>query len=165
MASASKAIVVLAFTAAGASADVGAQQLPPQGCNACVTAAHAPTSSGAALFRVAGFPPYGPGKVAPEVHLSIPPPPQLRDTGAVEASARIVLGRNRKLRESLAVAEAASRPPKPVVPQVDGEVVIRIASIHPPPPAGDIRRDIPRDAFEAIPLRRVPYPQWSPAPR
>jgi hypothetical protein len=165
MAFASRAFVALVFTAVGAVGAL-AQQLPPQGCNACVTAAHPPTSSSAILFRVLGLDlPYGGRAVRPRLRLSLPPPPEATDIGAVVASTRIVLARNRKLRENLAVAEAASRPPAPPDVTADGEVVIRIASIHPPPSPSARRDDVPKDAFVAIPLRRVAYPQWSPAPR
>lgn len=133
------------------------QQMPPTGCNACVGGGHG--SSAVILFRVLR----GPDPVLePRVRISLPPPPGISDAGAVEASARIVLARNRKLRENLAVAEAATHPHRPVPSPADGEVLIRIASIHPPEPGR--RDDIPKNAFEAIPLRRVPYPQWSPAP-
>lgn len=98
----------------------------------------------------------------PRVRISLPPPPGISDAGAVEASARIVLARNRKLRENLAVAQAATRPPRPVTTPVEGEVLIRIASIHPPHPGR--RDDVPKNAIEAMPLRRVAYPQWSPPP-
>lgn len=90
-------------------------------------------------------------------------PPGSRDVGAIEASAKIVLGKNPRLRESLAIASAAARPPRPEVTPRPGEVLIRIRSTNVQPPTR--REDIPRDAFEAIPLRRFAYPQFSPRPR
>ncbi len=106
---------------------------------------------------------------SPEIRLELPPPPDTRDRGAIEASAAIVLGRNRKLRENLAVAQAASVPRRPtgaaaVVPSFSGEVLIRVTG-RPEPPAGDWRRDLPADAFAARPLRRSVYPQFAPPPR
>ncbi|MDQ6892119.1 MAG: hypothetical protein M3167_05510 [Acidobacteriota bacterium] len=83
--------------------------------------------------------------------------------GAIDASTRIVLGRNRKLRESLAVAAAASRPPSPDVTPRPGEVLLRVASTNVAPPKQ--REDVPANKFEAVPLQGVSYPQWSPRPR
>jgi hypothetical protein len=107
---------------------------------------------------------------SPEIRLDLPPPPEARDRGAIEASAAIVLGRNRKLRENLAVAQAAAVSARPAgaaaesVPPSAGEVLIRVTG-RPEPPAGDWRRDLPADAFAAMPLRRPVYPQFAPATR
>ena len=106
----------------------------------------------------------------PEIRLELPPPPDTRDRGAIETSAAIVLGRNRKLREHLAVAQAAAGSRRPggaaaaSFPSLAGEVLIRVTGM-PEPPAGDWRRDLPADAFAALPLRRPVYPQFAPPPR
>jgi len=136
------------------------QQMPPSGCMACAGAGHGPTSSAVPLFEILG--PVRTGAV-PAPHLQLPPPPATRDDGAVEASTRIVLGRHRKLRENLAIASAANRTPRPEVTPRPGEILIRVASTSVAPPKH--REDVPRSKFEAIPLRGVSYPQWSPTSR
>lgn len=150
----------LALLAAGESAP--GQQLPPSGCNACAGASHGFANPSIPTFRILG--PGRPDPVsAPSFRLHLPPRPDRHDVGAIDASTQIVLGRNRRLRESLAVAAAAARPPAPEVTPRPGEVLIRIASINLPPPLH--RQDVPANKFEAIPLRGVSFPQWSPRPR
>jgi hypothetical protein len=94
-----------------------------------------------------------------EIRLFLPPPPEAKDAEAVAVSVEIVLSRNRKLVESLAVAQAAVQPERIAATPRPGEVLIRV--IGRPAPALH-RQDIPRDAFQAMPLRRVVYPQYSP---
>src|SRR5512133_2948432 len=115
------------------------QQLPPSGCNACAGASHGPANSAVATFRVLG-PPRPDPMLDPGARLQLPPPPGSRDFGAIDATLQIVLGRNGKLRQSLALAAAAVRPPKPEATPRPGEVLIRIASVHLPPPH---REDVP----------------------
>ena len=116
-------------------------------------------------FKISGL-----GWQPSDIRLELPPPPDIRDRGAIEASAAIVLGRNRKLRENLAVARAAAGSRRPagaapaVVPSLTGEVLIRVTGM-PEPPVGDWRRDLPADAFAAMPLRRPAYPQFASPPR
>jgi hypothetical protein len=141
------------FSALAFAGLIPAQQMPPTGCGACVGGGGA-RSQIVPLIRVLGLS----RVVAVPIHINLPPPPGTRDIGAIAAATEIVLGRNRKLRENLAVISAAARPPTPEVTPRPGEVLIRIASNNVAPPSR--RQDIPKNAFEAMALRWVVYPQW-----
>jgi hypothetical protein len=150
----------------GASASSGGQQTPISGCGAAVSCSGPRGFS--TLTRETNPNTFGISsrgwRPRWDIRLELPPPPDARDRGAIEASAAIVLGRNRKLRENLAVAKAAAIPPQPAAQPFAGEVLIRVTG-RPEPPAGAWRRDLPQDAFAAMPLRRPVTPQFDPRPR
>ncbi len=137
---------------------VDAQQVPAFGCGAspsCSGPRGFSTLSGNLPGNLLGSRLWQ--RTPPEVRLILPPDPVLLDGGAIEVTAEIVLARNPKLRESLAIAMAANDPKPDPAARPAGEALIRIVGR----PAPRTRRDdVPENPFVAMPLRTVRYPQF-----
>jgi hypothetical protein len=152
-------ISLIAFVAAAGTPPADAQQIPAFGCGAalsCSSPRGFSTLTGnlpGNLFSSRMWQP-----TAPEIRLNLPPNPALLDEGAIDTTTEIVLSRNPKLRENLAIAMAANAP-RPAVVIRPGEAFIRIVG-RPAPRTH--RDDIPRDAFAAMALRQVSYPRFQP---
>ncbi len=97
------------------------------------------------------------------IRLLMPPPPERRDEGAVEAAVEIVVARNPEF-SSILLAKIPDVTPSPARPEaapVSGDLYLRISK----PASFPLRRDIPANAFAATALRGVPYPQFPPTRR
>jgi hypothetical protein len=94
-----------------------------------------------------------------EIRLILPPPPTLRDEGAIEAAVEIVVSGNPTLSAVLARAGSRWPPGEASGPQVPGELYLRIRK---PAAANGHRLDIPADAFAARSIRSTSYPQFQP---
>jgi hypothetical protein len=95
-----------------------------------------------------------------EMRLTLPPSPELRDEGAIEAASEIVVARNAVLSATLARASLQPRPDSETgLAPVAGELYLRIRK----PASVDVRRrDVPANPFAASPIRSAAYPQFAP---
>jgi hypothetical protein len=95
-----------------------------------------------------------------EIRLILPPPPELRDEGAIEAASEIVVARNPVLSATLtrAISQPSTGSGSEATP-VAGDLYLRIRK---PASVDGRRRDIPANPFAASPIRSVSYPQFRP---
>jgi len=94
-----------------------------------------------------------------DIRLILPPPPSLRDDGAIEAASEIVVSNNPTLSAVLARAGPSLPPAEASGQQVPGELYLRIRK---PASVNGRRLDVPADAFAARSIRSVSYPQFQP---